>query len=168
MFAYQRALERGLGLSFSLPPPPPPSLFPRGETFKSRHSSRCLPAHAGESDGCTEVLPDGTTCGRFDPMCATVDAIGSKPGEPRAPYAGDWFDYQVRLLTRTSTYAPLLGRLVRLPGTRTYAHAEDPTYSSYLDRSAIVVHGVGGLMYEADPPAAPLRSPLRLASSACR
>ena len=45
----------------------------------------------GESDGCTERLPDGSYCPRFDRSCASIDSIGSMPGEPRAPEAGDWF-----------------------------------------------------------------------------
>lgn len=52
----------------------------------------------GSSDGCTKVLPDGSTCKRFDPVCASVDAIGSRAGEPRAPEAGEWFDYSIKLL----------------------------------------------------------------------
>lgn len=43
----------------------------------------------GESDGCTEQLPEGGKCPRFDKMCASKDSIGSKAGEPRAPEAGD-------------------------------------------------------------------------------
>merc|ERR1712186_204081 len=30
----------------------------------------------GESDGCTEYLPDGSRCPRFDGMCASTDSIG--------------------------------------------------------------------------------------------
>jgi len=52
----------------------------------------------GESDGCTETLPDGGKCPRFDGMCASADSIGSGPGEPRAPEAGLWFDYQIKQL----------------------------------------------------------------------
>merc|ERR1719229_733771 len=49
----------------------------------------------GESDGCTEDLPDGTKCPRFDTMCASSDSLGSRAGEPRAPEAGLWFHYQI-------------------------------------------------------------------------
>ena len=56
----------------------------------------------GESDGCTQTLPDGSACPRFDPMCATPDAIGSRSGEPRAPAAGAWFDYQVKQLAQNA------------------------------------------------------------------
>jgi len=52
----------------------------------------------GESDGCTQELPDGSRCPRFDSDCASTDSIGSRPGEPRAPEAGQWFDYQIKQL----------------------------------------------------------------------
>jgi len=58
----------------------------------------------GESDGCTEKLPDGSACSRFDKMCASGDSIGSKAGEPRAPYAGQWFDYQVKQLAANANF----------------------------------------------------------------
>jgi cellulose 1,4-beta-cellobiosidase len=52
----------------------------------------------GEADGCTEELPSGDTCTKYDPMCASADSIGSIVGEPRAPYAGQWFDYEAKQL----------------------------------------------------------------------
>jgi len=52
----------------------------------------------GESDGCTETLPEGGTCPRFDGMCESPDSIGSLPTEPRAPEAGLWFDHQIKQL----------------------------------------------------------------------
>jgi cellulose 1,4-beta-cellobiosidase len=52
----------------------------------------------GESDGCTQQLPDGTQCARFDSFCGSSDSIGSQSGEPRAPVAGNWFDYEVKQL----------------------------------------------------------------------
>jgi len=52
----------------------------------------------GESDGCTEELPQGRTCPRFDADCASPDSLGSMGSEPRAPEAGHWFDYQVKQL----------------------------------------------------------------------
>jgi cellulose 1,4-beta-cellobiosidase len=52
----------------------------------------------GESDGCTKTLPDGSTCPRYDPSCASVDSIGSLQSEPRAPEAGRWFHYQIQML----------------------------------------------------------------------
>ena len=42
----------------------------------------------GESDGCTETVPTGGKCARFDSMCGSADSIGSKSGEPRCPEAG--------------------------------------------------------------------------------
>jgi len=52
----------------------------------------------GESDGCTRELPDGKLCPRFDKDCGSEDSLGSAAGEPRAPEAGKWFDYQVKQL----------------------------------------------------------------------
>ena len=52
----------------------------------------------GESDGCTDELPDGSSCPRYDTMCGSADSIGSQSGEPRAPEAGAWFDFQVKQL----------------------------------------------------------------------
>ena len=37
----------------------------------------------GESDGCTQQLPDGSQCARYDSMCASPDSIGTQGGEPR-------------------------------------------------------------------------------------
>ena len=54
----------------------------------------------GESDGCTQTLPDGKQCPRFDSMCASQDSLGSRSGEPRAPEAGAWFDYQIKQLAQ--------------------------------------------------------------------
>eukprot|EP00054_Salpingoeca_dolichothecata_P036528 m.7764 g.7764 ORF g.7764 m.7764 type:complete len:499 (-) comp6799_c0_seq1:77-1573(-) len=52
----------------------------------------------GESDGCTQTLPNGGSCARFDSFCGSEDSIGSRAGEPRAPEAGKWFDYMVKML----------------------------------------------------------------------
>jgi len=52
----------------------------------------------GESDGCTQILPNGKQCARYDASCDSADSIGSRAGEPRAPEAGQWFDYQVKML----------------------------------------------------------------------
>ena len=51
----------------------------------------------GESDGCTELLPDGSKCPRFDEKCASEDSLGSKDDESRAPEAGGWFLDQIIL-----------------------------------------------------------------------
>jgi len=58
----------------------------------------------GESDGCTQVLPDGSRCPRFDVMCGSSDSIGSQAAEPRAPEAGGWFDYQVKQLAEFANF----------------------------------------------------------------
>jgi len=52
----------------------------------------------GESDGCTQKLPDGNDCPRFDADCASPDSIGTRGNEPRAPEAGAWFDFQIKQL----------------------------------------------------------------------
>jgi cellulose 1,4-beta-cellobiosidase len=56
----------------------------------------------GESDGCTEDLPEGGKCPRFDAQCADQDALGSMVGEPRAPEAGIWFHYQIAQLAENA------------------------------------------------------------------
>lgn len=56
----------------------------------------------GESDGCTKILPNNKKCPRYDPSCGSKDSIGSQSGEPRAPEAGLWFDYQVRQLAKNA------------------------------------------------------------------
>jgi len=58
----------------------------------------------GESDGCTRTLPDGTQCKRYDSMCGSADSIGSRSGEPRAPVAGHWFDYQIKQLASNANF----------------------------------------------------------------
>jgi len=61
----------------------------------------------GESDGCTASLPDGSSCPRFDSFCGSPDSIGSASGEPRAPQAGQWFDYQIKQLASNANMGPL-------------------------------------------------------------
>merc|ERR1719401_2294530 len=56
----------------------------------------------GESDGCTQMLPSGESCPRFDQDCGSPDSLGSDPAEPRAPEAGAWFDYQVKMLAKNA------------------------------------------------------------------
>ena len=58
----------------------------------------------GESDGCTQTLPDGGQCVRFDSSCASADSIGSQGNEPRAPEAGKWFDYQIKMLAENADF----------------------------------------------------------------
>lgn len=60
----------------------------------------------GESDGCTKVLPDGKNCVRYDEFCGHQDCIGSTQGEPRAPTAGAWFDYQIKMLAKNAHMTP--------------------------------------------------------------
>jgi hypothetical protein len=33
-----------------------------------------------------------------------VDSIGSRGGEPRAPEAGRWFDYEVQMLAQNANF----------------------------------------------------------------
>jgi len=60
----------------------------------------------GESDGCTEILPEGGRCPRFDYDCGSEDSLGSRAGEPRSPEAGRWFDYQVKELAEKANFRP--------------------------------------------------------------
>lgn len=56
----------------------------------------------GESDGCTQTLPSGDSCPRFDGKCGSVDSLGSASGEPRAPEAGHWFMHQIVMLAENA------------------------------------------------------------------
>jgi len=58
----------------------------------------------GESDGCTEILPEGGRCPRFDYDCGSEDSLGSHAEEPRSPEAGRWFDYQVKELAANANF----------------------------------------------------------------
>merc|ERR1711920_439069 len=59
----------------------------------------------GESDGCTEDLPNGGgRCPRFDRACNSVDSWGSHADETRAPEAGMWFDDQVKQLAKLAKF----------------------------------------------------------------
>jgi cellulose 1,4-beta-cellobiosidase len=60
----------------------------------------------GESDGCTQTLPDSKQCARFDSMCSSQDSLGSRTSEPRAPEAGKWFDYQIKMLASNAKLSP--------------------------------------------------------------
>jgi len=62
----------------------------------------------GESDGCTQVLPNGQNCIRYDSMCGSQDSIGSKSGEPRSPVAGNWFDFQIKMLAQNAHMSDIL------------------------------------------------------------
>jgi cellulose 1,4-beta-cellobiosidase len=67
----------------------------------------------GESDGCTQTLPaadGGGLCPRYDSFCGSADSIGSRSGEPRAPEAGKWFNYQIQQLADNGVaQAPING-----------------------------------------------------------
>jgi len=63
----------------------------------------------GESDGCSQTLPSGEKCPRFDSKCASVDSLGAKSGEPAAPEAGHWFDFQVKQLAANARFDPPAG-----------------------------------------------------------
>jgi len=52
----------------------------------------------GESDGCTEELPNGDKCKRFDEKCKSENSTGTRDGEPRVDEAGKWFEYQLKEL----------------------------------------------------------------------
>ena len=62
----------------------------------------------GESDGCTQTLPSGGLCPRFDSDCASIDSLGSAAGEPRAPEAGHWFMQQMKMLAKNADFGPEL------------------------------------------------------------
>lgn len=59
----------------------------------------------GESDGCTAELPTGGACPRYDSSCASADSIGTQSGEPDAPEAGDWFDFEIKQLAANCVWA---------------------------------------------------------------
>jgi len=56
----------------------------------------------GESDGCSQTLPDGSECPRYDADCGSQDSLGTRAGEPPAPEAGQWFDFQVKMLAKNA------------------------------------------------------------------
>merc|ERR1712039_174794 len=58
------------------------------------------------SDGCSQTLPDGSACKRFDSMCASSDSLGTHSDEPHAPEAGKWFDYAVKQLAANAHMTP--------------------------------------------------------------
>ncbi len=81
----------------------------------------------GESDGCTAELPSGGKCARFDPSCAGVDSIGAAAGEPRAPEAGGWFEYQARMLAKhAQLHLDLAGTMYKgSPGGSSHGASSD-------------------------------------------
>jgi cellulose 1,4-beta-cellobiosidase len=59
----------------------------------------------GESDGCSQTLPSGGKCPRFDADCGGIDSLGAGAGEPLAPEAGQWYDYQVKQLAKNARFS---------------------------------------------------------------
>ena len=66
----------------------------------------------GQSDGCTNNPPlqctepsPPLTCKFHDAQCDT--GVGSQAGEPCAPEAGDWFDFQAKMLAQNGNFAAL-------------------------------------------------------------
>jgi cellulose 1,4-beta-cellobiosidase len=60
----------------------------------------------GESDGCSQTLPSGEACPRYDSMCGSADSLGMQSSEPAAPEAGHWFDFQVKQLAANAHMSP--------------------------------------------------------------
>jgi cellulose 1,4-beta-cellobiosidase len=58
----------------------------------------------GESDGCSEILPNGDKCPRYDADCGKPDSLSYEPSEPRSPEAGHWYDYQVKQLAKFAVF----------------------------------------------------------------
>lgn len=80
-------------------------IFPTTKTGYSMIDAYLWLKTPGESDGCTQYLPDQkTVCPRYDAKCGSVDSIGSLPNEPRCPEAGHWFDYQIKQLAENAVW----------------------------------------------------------------
>ncbi len=58
----------------------------------------------GESDGCTSTLPSGEACAEYDDECGSADSIGSRTGEPRAPAAGTFWEYDLVSLAKNARF----------------------------------------------------------------
>jgi cellulose 1,4-beta-cellobiosidase len=58
----------------------------------------------GESDGCTQTLPSGAQCTRYDSFCGSADSLGNANGEPPAPVAGLWYDFEVQQLAKNANF----------------------------------------------------------------
>ena len=94
----------------------------------------------GESDGCTQVLPDGSSCPRFDTDCASVDSIGSRNDEPRAPEAGQWFDFQIKQLAENAQLG--MTSETTVPGSTSLS----TTSSSTAPASTTLVTSTGSML----------------------
>ena len=55
----------------------------------------------GESDGCTETLPGGDECPRYDPACGGEDALAGP-----SPEAGDYYAAQMAQLATNASLGP--------------------------------------------------------------
>jgi len=100
----------------------------------------------GESDGCTEILPDGSACPRFDSDCGSDDSLGSKGDEPRAPEAGQWFDFEIKQLASNAKFQRRLGEGVRAFSTASNPfegkeYYVNPSYAESLGNSIITADG---------------------------
>lgn len=51
-----------------------------------------------ESDGCTNVLPNGKMCTTFSSGCESVDSLGGRASDPRAPEAGQFFNEHFKMM----------------------------------------------------------------------
>jgi len=98
----------------------------------------------GESDGCTQTLPEGGMCPRFDADCGAGDALGSRPGEPRSPEAGRWFDYQVKELAKNAHFEVPAGGPGGGPGGG--SHDDDDDGGSHITTTltSVTVPNSGG------------------------
>lgn len=65
----------------------------------------------GESDGCSEILPSGARCPRFDEQCAVPDSLATHDDEPRAPDAGTWYEYSVKMYAQFAQFDEPVGRV---------------------------------------------------------
>ena len=69
----------------------------------------------GQSDGCVKAQP---TCSAYgaDPMCGSPDSIGSSTGEPLAPPAGFWWQYDLISLAQHAHLTSSAASATRNPG----------------------------------------------------
>ena len=68
----------------------------------------------------SSILPSGKRCARFDQDCGSNASIGSRPGEPAAPEAGQFFPSLMLHLATNATVGRLPStRLVGQPSSRT-------------------------------------------------
>lgn len=81
-------------------------LLPTTSTADERIDAYMWLKTPGESDGCTQQLPSGGQCSRYDSFCGSTDSIGSRAGEPYAPEAGKWFDFQIEALATNAHMTP--------------------------------------------------------------